>query len=324
MNFFIIYILTQIFCYINIHFCSILIAKKVYFLSCICYNIAMKHTPLFKNDEIIQHIVLNKSSTQNLKPKILYAGDMKPTESWNAQPHGHDFCEIIYVRSGSGILHLDSGDLPFEQGDILIHNPHVKHKEGGNDLSCYFFAINKFKLENLPENHLIKNESCPIIHTGNEKNNFEFYFSQLVSEAKNKQYYYDDISDNLVRIILGKLLRILTQSDSQYFKTNEIYSNAKKYIDENFVNIKNIDDICKVLFISRYYLTHLFKEYSGISPIKYIITKRIELAKSLLTETDLPIDEIADKTGYSEVNSFIKTFKNVENITPAAFRTSKK
>ena len=52
--------------------------------------------------------------------------------------------------------------------------------------------------------------------------------------------------------------------------------------------------------------------------------KRMEQAKKLLTETDLPISEISLLAGYAEVNSFIKTFKNIESVTPAAYRSAHK
>lgn len=277
-----------------------------------------------KDSEVRQHFLFNKSSAQNLKPKILYAGELKPTASWNEQAHEHEFCEIVFVRSGVGIVQLEDKALPIGRGDILVYNPHVVHYEAGNDLSFYCFAINKIKLENLPENFLLEEGASPVIHTGSNADILEFYFAQLIAEAEQKLYYYDDISESLVRAILGYILRILAYGDKSYFKTNESYIQAKKYMDENYAEIKSISDICRSLYISRYYLTHLFKEYSGVSPIKYIITKRIELAKTLLTTTDLPIGEIALRTGYVEINSFIKTFKNIENLTPAAYRVKYK
>ena len=99
---------------------------------------------------------------------------------------------------------------------------------------------------------------------------------------------------------------------------------AKKFIDENYADIRSIDDICSSLYISRFYLTHLFKEYSGVSPLKYIIQKRIDFSKELLRTTELPIGEIALRAGYVEINSFIKTFKNVVNMTPHAYRQQEK
>lgn len=281
----------------------------------------MEKTIHRNNSEIRNHLIFHKSSTQNLKPKVLYAGELKRSKNWVEQPHEHRFCEILYVRTGNGTVHLKDSEFKISAGDILVFNPHTLHYEVGNELSFYFFGVSKIKLDNLPENFLMEEGSSPLIHTGNTAPILENYFAQLVMEAERELYFYDDISVSLVKIILSHILRILTYGDKGYFKINESYLQAKQFIDENYANIKNIDDVCRSMYISRYYLTHLFKDYSGMSPLKYIITKRIELAKELLRTTDLPISEIALKTGYAEINSFIKTFKNVENITPYAYRS---
>lgn len=286
-----------------------------------CYNDNMNKPIHRKNSEIRNHLTFHKSSAQNLKPKVLYAGELKRSKNWVEQPHEHRFCEILYVRTGQGTVYFKNSQVNISAGDILVFNPHTLHYEVGNELSFYFFGVCKIKLENLPENYLIEEGVSPLIHTGNTAPVLENYFAQLVIEAERELNYYDEISVSLVKIILSHILRILSYGDNSYFKTNESYLQAKSFIDENYANIKTIDDVCRSMYISRYYLTHLFKDYSGVSPLKYIITKRIEYAKELLRTTDLPISEIALKTGYAEINSFIKTFKNVENITPYAYRS---
>lgn len=228
------------------------------------------------------------------------------------------------MRSGNGTVYIGDKELPIHTGDVLVFNPHVPHYESGKELSFYFFGVNNVKLENMQKNYLLAENVCPVLHTGNEAEIFETCFSQLISEAERKLYYYDEISDSLVKIILSHVLRILAYGNDGYFKTNESYRQAKEYIDQNYANIKSIDDVCSSMYISRFYLTHLFKEYSGMSPLKYILIKRMEQAKELLTTTDLPISEIALLAGYAEVNSFIKTFKNIESVTPAAYRSAQK
>ena len=146
------------------------------------------------------------------------------------------------------------------------------------------------------------------------------YFSLLIQELQTKSFYYDEISRSLVKIILNLILRLFAQKDAENFKTNEFYLCARKFIDENFQSIESIEDICKSVYISRYYLTHLFKEYSGISPVQYIISKRMEKAKQLLSDTSLSVHEIAELTGYTEETSFLRTFKKTENMTPSEFR----
>jgi YesN/AraC family two-component response regulator len=58
----------------------------------------------------------------------------------------------------------------------------------------------------------------------------------------------------------------------------------------------------------------------GVPPLKYMITKRITLAKELLSTTDLSVEEVALKCGYSDVTYFIKVFKKAEGITPIEYK----
>lgn len=284
----------------------------------------MKNDIHRKDSDIRQHLTFHKNSTQPLKPKILYVGELKRTKTWKEQQHEHDFLEILFVRSGEGSVFIDEKTIPIRTGDLLVFNPHLPHYEAGKELSFYFFGVSNIKLENLQNNYLLTEDACPVIHTENDAELFELLFSHLIDEANRKLYFYDEISSSIVKILLAHILRILAYDNESYFKTNESYKQAKDFIDNNFTNIKSVDDVCRHMYISRFYLTHLFKEYSGISPLKYILIKRMEQAKKLLVETDLSVSEIALLSGYAEVNSFIKTFKNIESTTPAAYRSAHK
>lgn len=277
-----------------------------------------------KDSDVRHHLTFNKNSAQTLRPKVLYAGELKRTKNWNEQPHSHKFCEILYVRSGKGLVYIGEETLEINPGDLLVFNPNVTHYESGQELSLYFIGVTRIRLDGMDEDYLLEKNVSPVLHAGAAAPVLESLFVQLITEAERKLYYYDEISDSLVKIIINYILRIVAYGDCSYFRTNDSYAQAKKYIDENYANIKTVDDVCRSMYISRYYLSHLFKEYSGMSPLKYIIIKRIEYAKELLRTTDLPISEIALKTGYVELNSFIKIFKKVENMTPYAYRVQSK
>lgn len=288
------------------------------------YNKIMKNDIHRKDSDVRQHLTFHKNSTQPLKPKILYVGELKRTKTWKEQQHEHDFLEILFVRSGEGTVFIGEKTLPIRTGDLLVFNPHLPHYEAGKELSFYFFGVSNIRLENMRENYLLTEDACPVIHTENDAELFELLFSHLIYEAESKLYFYDEISSNIVKILLAHIRRMLAYGNESYFKTNESYKQAKEFIDKNFAEIKSIDDVCRHMYISRFYLTHLFKEYSGVSPLKYILIKRMEQAKELLTDTDLPIGEISLLSGYAEINSFIKTFKNIESVTPAAYRSAHK
>ena len=296
------------------------------FIRKLCYNLSMKAIHR-ENTEVRKHYTVTKSSTGCGNAKLLYAGELKKTADWKEQPHTHPFCEIVYVKAGTGVLYTERGEIPIREGDLLVYDaetPHSESSAGKEELALYFCGISRLHLNGKAENVILGKELSPVLHTGTQKTDFERYFSALIAEVQDKLYYYDEISRSLVKIILNCILRLLVQNNEDTFRTNECYRSARRFIDENYERIESVEEICKSMYISRYYLTHLFKEYSGMSPIQYIIAKRMEKAKQLLTATALPIHKIAERTGYAEVPSFLKTFKKMENMTPSQYRRQNK
>ena len=82
------------------------------------------------------------------------------------------------------------------------------------------------------ENYLLTEDACPVIHTENDAELFELLFSHLIYEAESKLYFYDEISSNIVKILLAHIRRMLAYGNESYFKTNESYKQAKEFIDK--------------------------------------------------------------------------------------------
>jgi AraC family transcriptional regulator len=72
--------------------------------------------------------------------------------------------------------------------------------------------------------------------------------------------------------------------------------------------------------MSYYHFSRSFKQSIGLSPINYITRERIERAKRLLAETELPISEIALRTGFSSQSHFTTSFRKLAGVTPSSFR----
>lgn len=124
------------------------------------------------------------------------------------------------------------------------------------------------------------------------------------------------------------LLIIMKESWNESLRDEESISSKKRkdiklireFIDENYEKEIKLDTLAASYNISKYYLSHMFKEQYGISVTNYIISTRITKAKHFLRFTDMNTTEIANKIGYDDVNYFIRTFKKVENITPGEYR----
>ncbi|SFR84532.1 helix-turn-helix domain-containing protein [Anaeromicropila populeti] len=95
---------------------------------------------------------------------------------------------------------------------------------------------------------------------------------------------------------------------------------AKEYMEENYKKDISLDEVSRIVDISPYYFSKLFKEETGENFIEYLTNIRIEVAKKLLRNSDLSIKNICMDTGYSDPNYFSRIFKKQVGVTPTEYR----
>ena len=137
-------------------------------------------------------------------------------------------------------------------------------------------------------------------------------------------------SDKQLEIKVSEIIvRILTQimldasgksSDSRNDKSSLLMKNVIEYLEQNHASNITIKEMAGVACSSIYHFIRIFKRYTGFSPYEYLIKYRINSSKTLLISTDLTIDEIAERVGFASTSNFIKTFRELEEITPLKYR----
>lgn len=123
----------------------------------------------------------------------------------------------------------------------------------------------------------------------------------------------------------------------EYFKTQPTEKNnnhlngipdaivsVKEYIEKNYCNYINLDDIISDCGYSKYHISRLFKNYMDCTIMEYLLKQRINEAKSLLKNTQQTIKEIAMSIGYSDPNYFSLIFKKEMGISPIQYRATKR
>jgi YesN/AraC family two-component response regulator len=121
---------------------------------------------------------------------------------------------------------------------------------------------------------------------------------------------------NILNICIQHILR-------EHFlevRSNELSTQIREYILENLSENLTADHLCNVFFTNKQKLHSIFKEHFNDSIHNYIIKKRIEKAKTLLSQTTKTIDTIAFETGFPNYNYFIKIFKKRTGFSPLQFR----
>ncbi|MBQ6296864.1 MAG: helix-turn-helix transcriptional regulator [Selenomonadaceae bacterium] len=237
--------------------------------------------------------------------------------------HEHkNLVEILLLYGGAGIYIIDGERYTAKKGDLILYNSGTVHDEfggSGNDLSTYCVAISNLKLANLPANKILSEEYSPILPSGE-------YFDELLSifrgiERESYRPSGAETANYLALALVSKICTLL-KTHGKYHKEKipSISRLAKDFIDEHYTENIKLEDIANAVCANVYNLSKVFKAEIGISPMRYVVLRRIGEAQNLLINTDMTITRIALSVGYNNSNYFQNVFKDFMQMTPKEYR----
>jgi AraC-like DNA-binding protein len=95
---------------------------------------------------------------------------------------------------------------------------------------------------------------------------------------------------------------------------------ARRFIHENFDGALSLTQVAKSVNISANYLSERFKEVTGVNFVTYVARKRYEKARSLLTDLNLRVSEVAFAAGFQSLSQFNRVFKKFSGRSPSEYR----
>lgn len=146
-------------------------------------------------------------------------------------------------------------------------------------------------------------------------------FQLMASEMSSAEAFSQDV----VASAFQQLMILCYRSNPQYFDhsphcVKSVLLDIQRYIDEHLSEKLSVSSLANQFFLSESYFSHIFKDWTGFSPQRYIIMRRISLAKDLLSSQNLSLDIVADRCGYTATSQFISSFKKETGLTPGQFR----
>lgn len=97
---------------------------------------------------------------------------------------------------------------------------------------------------------------------------------------------------------------------------------VEAYLHEHYAENLSLAKVSRTLFVSSFYISHLFHRELNTTFLKYLTAIRMAKARQLLLETDAPIASIAEQVGYATPKNFRCVFKRAIGVTPTEFRRS--
>ncbi len=174
------------------------------------------------------------------------------------------------------------------------------------------------------EDDIIQSLSIPMnvpIHIGNAIM-IDQYFRLILEAFKSSRHN----KDYTCSFLLHALLYAVSDYVNETLPCHRYYSNILHIRHEIFEHPDvqwSVDRISEELHLSRSYFHEIYKKTFGSSCIADIISSRISRASDLLSSSDIPIKEIAEKCGYNSFVHFSRQFKEQTGLTPSEFRKQK-
>lgn len=267
--------------------------------------------------------------TGNNQPKLLYVSDIRPDT--NAHPrvmHAHkDFVEIILIRSGISEYLIHDKKQFIRKGDMLIYNSGVVHDEvpdADESVGSYCIAVAGLHMPGLRENALIPDDAGYIFPTGEHFEAMRTICEMMFHSLSTGEPRAEAFCHSLMHALLVKVLTVVAgkaaEKDEKVDEPHVLGLRIKRYIDEHFTEPITLQSIGSALYISPYYLSHVFKEMSGYSPMQYLLRRRIGEAQTLLITTDYSVTQIAGMVGYDTHSYFNSQFTKHVGMSPMKYR----
>jgi AraC-like DNA-binding protein len=254
---------------------------------------------------------------------IIYSGIVYNVSDWKKKKHSHLFSEILFIMKGRGQVIINDNKYNVQYGDIIVYKPNDVHQEiayENEEFKLYFVAIKD--LDKSKPTNIIDPSLPPVISTNVYALKFENYFADVVSEMQNKNNYETDLPIYYAGILVSMVKKLYQNKFIINSDLISICESIKNAIDRDFCKIRQLDDILKDLYISKYYFYEKFKELYNLTPLQYLREKKLKYSQELLRNTNLKVAEIAFMIGYENKLYFSRIFKKDFGISPTEYRES--
>lgn len=256
-------------------------------------------------------------------------------EGWQEnQFHYHDPLEILLIMSEGGSFYIRNTIYPITRGSLFVLNSQDLHRSVPDPKSLYQFYSIRFYPEEVDSfstdtfdilscfhnhdhfHHCIQLVGDQLDHLLKLINKMEFYLSIDCSAYGKEVFIKTLLAEALVYVnFLYKTPPLVLPPDNEELsKLQPVVDYIQTHIAEDL----SLDVLAQQVFLSKYYLSHRFKQVFGLSLSEYIIRRRLSNAKHLLRQ-GASVTLAGEQSGFNSNAHFIRTFVKYVGVSPKQY-----
>ena len=259
----------------------------------------------------------------NEHPYLVHVSDLDSMEK-----HRHPDIEINYCLGGSYSVKIDHTVFDIKKGDLLVVSPMAAHEilQSHGDNSLLVIVVGTTLLSEYFE--YFRNLSSSALHFAlNSESDSEL--CGLLEETARLKQNPSEFSElkirgnlhNICACILEKLTH--ENKDARLSKNMRSVSNIEKALElvyHNYNEELKIEEIAELCGYSASNFCKVFRKITGTTFHNFLNNHRIQVAKDLLKETDVSVEEISYAVGFANTKTLCRVFKSVMNCSPGQYR----
>lgn len=304
-------------------------------------------------DSTSESILESSLFKDDIDIKVLDARENIITNGKNSRIQFNPFIYFYFLAEGSGTFFIESDAVKIKKNDLVIINSNIGHNifVDENEYACRSlgFGVESIGINTVKEevnnnktdkkNDLNKDSNSKDEGEDEEKVKLEIdnyilipckeegkkvyeIFSNIVEEFASDNLYARTLADSIASYFIIKLLRLLEGKIEivHDVNINRQVDYIKSYIDSNYSTDIKLEELSSLAYMNKFHLIAEFKQAYRVTPIEYLILKRVEVSKGLLISTNHSMETIAHIVGFNSQSYFNQVFRKKVGFTPSQFR----
>lgn len=248
----------------------------------------------------------------------LYTCPKLPT--W--RPRGRKDFQLLYIASGKAHFHFDDEEKIVTAGHMVLYRPKEPQKYeyyGEDQTEVYWVHFTGGNVTNLLRSYGLTDDK-KVFYCGSGLE-YQNIFRTMIYELQMCKDNYAEMLEMYLRQIFIMLQRYFKSSAKvENFRIVEEIDKATEYFNEHYNENISIDEYAENNHVSISWFIRNFKQYTGSTPMQYILAKRIYNAEILLQNPAYNVTEISQIVGYDNPLYFSRIFKKAKGLSPSEYR----
>lgn len=233
------------------------------------------------------------------------------SDIWNFNAHKHDCIELLYFLYGSAEVSAEDTSVDATFYDIVMYPKgmyHTEHLQNNHhqEIICLWVDIPGLEL---PDVICIQDKDAEV---------------KWLLENLHAEYKRANSSRCLIQHYVKAAMMLLARKYCNGNRDEDTVSRVKMYIQDHMTEPLTVDQLAGLVYVSKSYLSRIFKKQTGMTLIEYQRQARINSAKTMLVSSEVSIEEISYIIGYNSPKYFCRAFRDCTGKSPREYKIAER